>query len=242
MHITTITIHTILLPQYPLQKETPLPPNLSNPIDQEPPVCPPHQPRTAPASPPRRSRIHRHRRYSRHQQRAAQAAQATRPQAYASRCTSILALFICFLLFLSLFLLSWTLGLNQPLTRRKIPKGLTYLETPDYTTTSLVASHPTRPRTLYRGPNSLFRALAPTYRLNKAEYLQLYNLRPSSQVMLELVIEEVRHAPLSSFVLPSSFPTSFYSHLLSSSRVFFPSSCRHRTCWSRIAQWLGESR
>ncbi|KAH8624182.1 hypothetical protein IG631_20921 [Alternaria alternata] len=45
--------------------------------------------------------------------------------------------------------------------------------------------------TLYRGPNSLFRALAPKYRLNKAEYLQLYNLRPTTQVMLELVIEEV---------------------------------------------------
>ncbi|KAF1829209.1 hypothetical protein BDW02DRAFT_561655 [Decorospora gaudefroyi] len=44
--------------------------------------------------------------------------------------------------------------------------------------------------TLYRGPNSLFRALAPKYRLNKAEYLQLYNLRPTTQVMLELVIEE----------------------------------------------------
>lgn len=38
----------------------------------------------------------------------------------------------------------------------------------------------------------MFRALAPKYRLNKAEYLQLYNLRPSTQVMLELVIEEVR--------------------------------------------------
>jgi len=46
--------------------------------------------------------------------------------------------------------------------------------------------------TLYKGPHSLFRALAPKYRLNKAEYLQLYNLRPSTQVMLELVIEEVR--------------------------------------------------
>jgi hypothetical protein len=46
--------------------------------------------------------------------------------------------------------------------------------------------------TLYKGPHSLFRALAPKYRLNKAEYLQLYNLRPTTQVMLELVIEEVR--------------------------------------------------
>jgi hypothetical protein len=47
--------------------------------------------------------------------------------------------------------------------------------------------------TLYKGPHSLFRALAPKYRLNKAEYLQLYNLRPATQVMLELVIEEVRY-------------------------------------------------
>ena len=45
--------------------------------------------------------------------------------------------------------------------------------------------------TLYKGPHSLFRALAPKYRLNKAEYLQLYNIRPTTQVMLDLVIEEV---------------------------------------------------
>lgn len=45
--------------------------------------------------------------------------------------------------------------------------------------------------TLYKGEHSLFRKLAPKYRLNKAEYLQLYNLRPTSQVMLELIIEEV---------------------------------------------------
>jgi hypothetical protein len=70
-------------------------------------------------------------------------------------------------------------------------KGLAYLQTPDYTTSSLADQHPDRPMTLYRGPNSLFRALAPKYRLNKAEYLQLYNLRPTTQVMLELVIEEV---------------------------------------------------
>jgi hypothetical protein len=50
--------------------------------------------------------------------------------------------------------------------------------------------------TLYKGPHSLFRALAPKYRLNKAEYLQLYNLRPATQVMLELVIEEVRYHSL----------------------------------------------
>ncbi|KAF2846569.1 hypothetical protein T440DRAFT_541266, partial [Plenodomus tracheiphilus IPT5] len=76
-------------------------------------------------------------------------------------------------------------GLNHMLR-----DGLTYLQTPDYTTSTLAITHPTRPMTLYRGPNSLFRALAPKYRLNKAEYLQLYNLRPSTQVMLELVIEE----------------------------------------------------
>jgi hypothetical protein len=54
--------------------------------------------------------------------------------------------------------------------------------------------------TLYKGPHSLFRALAPKYRLNKAEYLQLYNLRPGTQVMLELVIEEVSPDPLPCFL------------------------------------------
>ncbi|KAH7082629.1 HRDC-like protein [Paraphoma chrysanthemicola] len=68
--------------------------------------------------------------------------------------------------------------------------GLTYLRTPDYTVSTLQTTHPDRPMTLYKGPHSLFRALAPKYRLNKAEYLQLYNLRPTTQVMLELVIEE----------------------------------------------------
>ncbi|KAL5118750.1 hypothetical protein ACEQ8H_003253 [Pleosporales sp. CAS-2024a] len=68
--------------------------------------------------------------------------------------------------------------------------GLTYLQTPDYTTNTLATTHSSRPMTLYKGPHSLFRALAPTYRLNKAEYLQLYNLRPSTQVTLELVVEE----------------------------------------------------
>jgi hypothetical protein len=71
-----------------------------------------------------------------------------------------------------------------------MPKGLAYLLTPDYTIAGLRDTHPTRPMTLYAGPHSLFRALAPKYRLNKAEYLQLYNLRPSTPVMLELVIEE----------------------------------------------------
>ncbi|KAL6707291.1 hypothetical protein ACN47E_004279 [Coniothyrium glycines] len=76
-------------------------------------------------------------------------------------------------------------GLNHMLR-----DGLSYLETPEYTTATLAATHPARPMTLYKGPHSLFRALAPTYRLNKAEYLQLYNLRPTTQVMLELVVEE----------------------------------------------------
>ncbi|OAF99916.1 uncharacterized protein CC84DRAFT_1129717 [Paraphaeosphaeria sporulosa] len=55
-------------------------------------------------------------------------------------------------------------------------------ETADY--------HPERPMTLYKGPHSLLRALAPKYRLNKAEYLQLYNVRPTSRITLELIIEE----------------------------------------------------
>lgn len=46
--------------------------------------------------------------------------------------------------------------------------------------------------TLYKGQHSLFRALAPNYRLNKAEFIQIYNLKPKTQVMLELIIEEVR--------------------------------------------------
>lgn len=56
-------------------------------------------------------------------------------------------------------------------------------ETADY--------HPERPMTLYKGPHSLLRALAPRYRLNKVEYLQLYNVRPTSRITLELIIEEV---------------------------------------------------
>jgi hypothetical protein len=55
--------------------------------------------------------------------------------------------------------------------------------------------------TLYKGPHSLFRALAPKYRLNKAEYLQIYNLRPVTQVTLELIIEEVRLVFCCCFVL-----------------------------------------
>ncbi|XPS95487.1 hypothetical protein M3J09_004777 [Ascochyta lentis] len=68
--------------------------------------------------------------------------------------------------------------------------GLTYLQTPDYTVSSIPTTHPNRPMTLYKGSHSLFRALAPHYRLNKAEFIQLYNLRPTTQVMLELIIEE----------------------------------------------------
>jgi hypothetical protein len=49
--------------------------------------------------------------------------------------------------------------------------------------------------TLYKGEHSLFRALAPTYRLNKAEFIQIYNLKPKTQVMLELIIEEVCRFP-----------------------------------------------
>jgi hypothetical protein len=52
-------------------------------------------------------------------------------------------------------------------------------------------AHAERPMTLYKGQHSLFRALAPRYRLNKAEFVQIYNLRPKTQVMLELIIEEV---------------------------------------------------
>lgn len=72
-------------------------------------------------------------------------------------------------------------------------QGLAYLQTPDYSTAALADTHPARPMTLYKGPHSLYHTLAPHYRLNKAEYLQLYNLRPTTQVTLELVIEEVSH-------------------------------------------------
>jgi hypothetical protein len=84
-------------------------------------------------------------------------------------------------------------------------QGLTYLTTPDFPTSSLSTTHPDRPMTLYRGPNSLFRALGSKYRLNKAEYLQIYNLRPSTQVMLECVVEEVCYSLYPSF--PHIFST-----------------------------------
>lgn len=75
------------------------------------------------------------------------------------------------------------------------PQGMSYLQTADYSTLALAEAHPDRPMTLYKGPHSLFQALAPHYRLNKAEFVQMYNLRPTTQVMLELIIEEVRNAP-----------------------------------------------
>lgn len=55
--------------------------------------------------------------------------------------------------------------------------------------------------TLYKGSHSLFRVLAPEYRLNKAEFVQMYNLRPRTQVMLELIIEEVGTESLVNAVL-----------------------------------------
>lgn len=81
-------------------------------------------------------------------------------------------------------------------------KGLSYLQTPDYATITLTETHPSRPMTLYKGSHSLFRALATEYQLNKAEFIQIYNLRPRTQVMLELIIEEVRwQTPHSAFLL-----------------------------------------
>ncbi|KAJ4373064.1 hypothetical protein N0V83_003355 [Neocucurbitaria cava] len=76
-------------------------------------------------------------------------------------------------------------GLNHMLR-----DGIAYLQSADLPNGAIASTHPDRPMTLYKGPHSLFRALSPKYRLNKAEYLQLYNLRPTTQVMLELVIEE----------------------------------------------------
>ncbi|KAF2133705.1 hypothetical protein P153DRAFT_380892 [Dothidotthia symphoricarpi CBS 119687] len=72
--------------------------------------------------------------------------------------------------------------------------GLAYLSHPSPfsppSSANLTTTHPNRPKTLYKGPHSLFRALAPKYRLNKAEYLQIYNLRPRTALVLELVVEE----------------------------------------------------
>lgn len=71
-----------------------------------------------------------------------------------------------------------------------IKETLTYLTNPDYPTITTHTQHPNRPMTLYKGPHSLLRALAPKYRLNKTEYLQIYNVRPRSIITLLLVIEE----------------------------------------------------
>ncbi|KAF2475483.1 uncharacterized protein BDR25DRAFT_279570 [Lindgomyces ingoldianus] len=68
--------------------------------------------------------------------------------------------------------------------------GLAYLESADHPIIDLASSRPFRPMTLYKGPHSLFRALSPKYRLNKAEYVQIFNLRPTSEVMLGLILEE----------------------------------------------------
>lgn len=67
----------------------------------------------------------------------------------------------------------------------------------------LSTRHPNRPMTLYKGPHSLFRVLSPKYRLNKAEYLQIYNLRPSTTLELDLVVQEVRPSPSFSPLHPS---------------------------------------
>ncbi|KAF2732313.1 hypothetical protein EJ04DRAFT_566096 [Polyplosphaeria fusca] len=63
-----------------------------------------------------------------------------------------------------------------------------YLESTQ--THHLADAHPSRPDTLYRGTHSLLQALAHKYRLNKTEYLQMYNLRPTNLVTLGMVIEE----------------------------------------------------
>lgn len=63
--------------------------------------------------------------------------------------------------------------------------------------------------TLYKGPNSLLRALAPKYRLNKAEYLQIYNVRPTSRITLELIIEEVSVFSFFFFLLSTFYFLAF---------------------------------
>jgi|SRR5690242_2592872 len=89
--------------------------------------------------------------------------------------------------------------------------------------------------TLYKGSHSVFRVLAPHYRLNKAEFIQIYNLRPTTQVMLELIIEEVAAPILSLHTLHpftvlllsfTSLPPSISLHLLSLS-TFYLSPPRH---------------
>ncbi|CAI6342177.1 unnamed protein product [Periconia digitata] len=90
-------------------------------------------------------------------------------------------------------------GTDDTNRKRRPPPGLKeilqdaqhYLTSADLPLSTLATkTRPKRPLTLYRGPSSLLRALAPKYRLNKTEYLQIYNTRPRTQVTLQLVIEE----------------------------------------------------
>jgi hypothetical protein len=74
-------------------------------------------------------------------------------------------------------------------------QGINYLTNEDYAIKKIVEQRGERPMTLYKGPSSLLRALAPHYKLNKVEYLQIYNVRPRSQITLHLLIEEVNHLP-----------------------------------------------
>jgi hypothetical protein len=83
------------------------------------------------------------------------------------------------------------------MSRLTISKGINYLTNPDYATAKVVQQRSARPMTLYKGPSSLLRALAPHYKLNKTEYLQIYNIRPRSQITLHLLIEEVSPYPTS---------------------------------------------
>ncbi|KAF2008140.1 hypothetical protein P154DRAFT_516860 [Amniculicola lignicola CBS 123094] len=81
---------------------------------------------------------------------------------------------------------------------RKKPKGVSdilqdgqiYLTNPDAPIANVAETHPNRPMTLYKGPHSLFRALSPKYRLNRQEFLQIYNIRPRTGIALDLIIEE----------------------------------------------------
>lgn len=61
-----------------------------------------------------------------------------------------------------------------------------------HTLSDATAAHPERPATLYKGPHSLLKALGTKYRINKTEFLQIYNLKPTTQVELQIIIEEVR--------------------------------------------------
>ena len=74
-----------------------------------------------------------------------------------------------------------SIGVAGCLTR---PQTLTYLRRPNaaltepYGASALVSS------------SSLFARLAPKYRITKAEYLMLFNLRPKNLAELEVIIEE----------------------------------------------------